>query len=633
MSMTATTTVTSASTLAENASVTSTATVGTAPTGRPRYSAPQLPKTAALYARVSKVQQGEEGRASLPTQISAMRAYAEAHGYSVLDEYIYIEKHSGEELYEREALTRLRADAKQRRFGLVLCYSVERFARNSAYIQIVLDEWERLGIRLQFATEELENTALGRAILNMRSFAGEVENERRKDRVHRALMARVQSGKPVVGSRPTYGYQWQDIRRPDGRLSRERLIEDPITSNVVKRIFTLADSGVTQRQIAGTLTAANIPMPSGKIGVWDCTTIAHILRNSIYWGQPVALKRRAIPVEKSVRHLYRRRTRDIPRPPEEQIALPTAVAPPLVSQDLAERVQLRQRQNQEHAARNNRQPAATITRGMVYCGICGRKMTQANGGNKTLAGPQFRCDTGTRLLGVRRERCRPSGNTIMAHRLDEAAWHQMIELFASGGLSAELAAARRAASEQRVEADQPARDLAARITDAEKRLANLRRMAELVEDEDEAQALATRITLLARDRDAWKRELAGREAIAARPRLREEAIRAFEAHVAAAHGDMEQWAGNLMRQLLLILDAKIEVWPMGDIESGIGTERAVLHLSLPLGGARHAALSQLLRDEHVLTAVGADPTDTGDPTDPTRADCADHALARSTMKT
>jgi DNA invertase Pin-like site-specific DNA recombinase len=157
--------------------------------GRPRYSAPTLPRIAALYARVSSVAQGEDGKASLPTQLAEMRAHAERLGYATCPEFTYVERHSGEELYERPELSRLREDAKRRPhapFGLVLCYSVERLARNSAYVQIVLDEWERLGIGLQFATEELENTPLGRAIMNMRAFAGEVESERRKDRVHRA---------------------------------------------------------------------------------------------------------------------------------------------------------------------------------------------------------------------------------------------------------------------------------------------------------------------------------------------------------------------------------------------------------------------------------------------------------------
>jgi site-specific DNA recombinase len=241
--------------------------------GRPRFSPPILPRTAALYARVSSTRQGAEGKASLPTQLDAMRAYAEAHGFATSDEYTYVEKHSGEELYERPALTRLRDDAKRRPFGRVLAYSVERLARNSAYVQIVLDELERLGMQLQFATEQLEDTPLGRAINNMRAYAGEVETERRRDRVHRAKMARVQSGKPLAGSRSTYGYDWADERRADGRLARERLVENPVTAPIMRRIWAMADNDYTQRQIAGVLTQEQVPLPSGKLGTRDPSTI------------------------------------------------------------------------------------------------------------------------------------------------------------------------------------------------------------------------------------------------------------------------------------------------------------------------------------------------------------------------
>jgi hypothetical protein len=55
--------------------------------GRPRHKAPTLPRVAALYARVSKAIQGTEDKASLPTQLAAMRAYAEEHGYAVTEEF------------------------------------------------------------------------------------------------------------------------------------------------------------------------------------------------------------------------------------------------------------------------------------------------------------------------------------------------------------------------------------------------------------------------------------------------------------------------------------------------------------------------------------------------------------------
>src|SRR5260221_5555792 len=85
-----------------------------------------------------------------------------------------------------------------------------------------------------------------------------------------------------------------------------------------------------------------------------------------------------------------------------------------------------------------------------------------------------------------------------------------------------------------------------------------------------------------------------------------------------------------MRQLMLIVDARVEVWPVRDVQSGKAEDRAVLHVKLPLTGERRAALSRLLRDEHVLTAVeNGQPAEEGG----TLSDCDERALAFSRMST
>jgi hypothetical protein len=80
------------------------------------------------------------------------------------------------------------------------------------------------------------------------------------------------------------------------------------------------------------------------------------LHNGIYWGEPEALKDRNVPVDKAVRHKYRRSFRQVPRPAEERVALPSTFAPPLVSKEVAERVHVRLRQNKElpHAITTSR---------------------------------------------------------------------------------------------------------------------------------------------------------------------------------------------------------------------------------------------------------------------------------------
>lgn len=250
-----------------------------APHNRPKYQAPTLPRVAALYCRVSSKMQADDDRhkTSLKTQLATLQVKAAELGYAIAPEYTYMEAFNGEELIERPALSRLREDARAHRFALVLAYNVYALAKNQAHLAILHDEWQRLGVALDFVTEQLEDTPVGRAILSLHAFAAEVEGERRKDRVSRARLARVKGGKAAVGHRPNYGYQWADLRLPDGRLSRERLEVNPETAPIVVRMFEMMDTGHTLRSIAAQFTRKGIPTPTGKWTSWDITSIRALI--------------------------------------------------------------------------------------------------------------------------------------------------------------------------------------------------------------------------------------------------------------------------------------------------------------------------------------------------------------------
>ncbi len=102
-----------------------------------------LPRIAALYPRVSDRKQDEDEKTSLKTQEAGERAWALANGYTVEERYIYRERHSAEEYYERPELTRLRTDAKARRFAIVAVHSVERLSRDAIHLGIIMEELER----------------------------------------------------------------------------------------------------------------------------------------------------------------------------------------------------------------------------------------------------------------------------------------------------------------------------------------------------------------------------------------------------------------------------------------------------------------------------------------------------------
>ena len=83
-----------------------------------------------------------------------------------------------------------------------------------------------------------------------------------------------------VGSTPPYGYRKKKVDH-NGR-DRWTLAPEPDESNVVKRIFELADSGAGLKTIAGQLNSEGVPTRSGS--PWSNTSIHKILSNEAYVG-------------------------------------------------------------------------------------------------------------------------------------------------------------------------------------------------------------------------------------------------------------------------------------------------------------------------------------------------------------
>ena len=155
--------------------------------------------------RVSSSQQEQDGTA-LESQDERCRRHAADHGLVVDEAHIYREVYSGAVLHERPRLAALRDAARRGEFSVVVCYAVDRLARNQAHLYIVAEELEGNGIRLEFVTEDFEDSAVGKFIRSAKAFAAEVEREKLRERSMRGKLARVQAGKLMHGKTPLYGY-------------------------------------------------------------------------------------------------------------------------------------------------------------------------------------------------------------------------------------------------------------------------------------------------------------------------------------------------------------------------------------------------------------------------------------------
>jgi DNA invertase Pin-like site-specific DNA recombinase len=139
----------------------------------------QSVKRAAIYTRVSTADQHPE------TQLYDLREMAKQRGFEIVREYS--EVISGAKS-KRPGLDQLMADARRRRFDLVLVAAFDRVARSVRHFLEVLDELNHLGIEFNSFRENIDTGGpLGRAIVVIVGAIAELERSLIVERVNAGM--------------------------------------------------------------------------------------------------------------------------------------------------------------------------------------------------------------------------------------------------------------------------------------------------------------------------------------------------------------------------------------------------------------------------------------------------------------
>jgi site-specific DNA recombinase len=299
-------------------------------------------------------------------------------------------------------MTQLRDAARTRAFDVVVCYCVDRLSSQDAHVYILDEEFGRAGVEMAFATEDFEQSAIGRFVRSAKVLAAAIEVEKIRERTVRGRIARVQSGKLIPGGKPLYGYQWADERDHKGKLIRGRLVEDPNTAATVKRIFQSLATGSTLRSIAKALTHEAIPTPTGVSAQWQTSTVARIAHVPGYKGEAYGWGIRKGGAQPQ--HFD----------PEKAIAMPEGTIPQIIDVPTWNAVQAVLSRNKERAVRNAKNPESALLRGgFVRCGYCGATMYPRPRSNGRT---DYVCKSTQDII-----RTCPSP-TIVTHTLDAAVW-------------------------------------------------------------------------------------------------------------------------------------------------------------------------------------------------------------------
>jgi len=379
-------------------------------------------KRAAIYARVSTPNQAEEQ--TIESQIQALTAYATQKGFLLEGRHIYRDEgYSGSRL-DRPALDRLRDDAYAGLLDVILIMSPDRLARRYAYQVLLVEELERWGCEVIFLERPLKDSPEDRLLLEIQGAFAEYERAKFMERARRGKLQKARAGQ-IMNVRAPYGYRY--IRKRDG--APPSLVVDDQEAEVVRQIFTWYLEGKGVSWIARELSRRRIPTKFGK-DRWPRASIYLILQNPAYVGtlyfnrtgyaeaEGKGEEKAAIPRLPPHHHLLRPRRKRVVRPKEEWIAVSI---PPILDEETFELAQQRRRKNLEFSRRNNKRHEYLL-RGLVRCGLCGRKMS----GLTRKGYSYYRC-RGKELAGAEGgERC-PS-RWVRVPSLDGLVWEAIVKL-------------------------------------------------------------------------------------------------------------------------------------------------------------------------------------------------------------
>ncbi|MEX2138583.1 MAG: recombinase family protein [Pirellulales bacterium] len=253
---------------------------------------------AAAYYRVSTDKQ----ETSIDDQRTHVVAYAAAHGYSLVEEYID-DGISGDKTEKRASFQRMIRDAEERgAFNVILCWDQDRFGR---FDSIEAGRWIH---PLRSAGVRLETIAQG--AIDWTDFAGRLIYQVQQEGKHSFLVdiskntARGQIKMARAGgrnARAPWGYdrmlideagsprvrvrRGEQVPKPKGWRSGLVKSETDVPGTIGWMFKTYASGQSPMRELATLLEQKGISSPNGV--PWSADMVRAILKNPIYTGDSV----------------------------------------------------------------------------------------------------------------------------------------------------------------------------------------------------------------------------------------------------------------------------------------------------------------------------------------------------------
>ncbi len=362
----------------------------------------------AIYCRVSTDDQEELG--TIADQVNYARHFVEERNLVVYDWYLDDGVSGTLPLELRPEGSRLLRDADARRFQVVYCYNMTRWARDTLYYLLGERYLKERSIELRFMRENLDlSNPAGRIQATMLAGFSEYERALILERTMSGRLRVINEG-CWVGGQPPYGYKV--VPNAEGRRKVLEIFEDE--ARIVRQMYGwYVYDKWSFDTIAVHLNSMGIPSSSrtrkhhkNTSALWQAATIGKMVHNPVYKGEYVYRKVRKWLNEQG-------KVRNTRLDPSEHI---TIAVPAIIPNELWE-------QAQQQTEANRKAPKASAKReylltGVMVCGNCGYPYTGSGG--HTRGRMYYKCSSQVIKRVNKPVDCH--NRMIRADKVEEAVW-------------------------------------------------------------------------------------------------------------------------------------------------------------------------------------------------------------------
>ena len=288
---------------------------------------------AVIYARYSSHSQRDE---SIEGQVREDLEWAARNNIIVLGVYID-RKLTGKEADRRDSFQDMIRDAAKRRFQFVICWKVDRFARNRYDAAIYKARLKKYNIRVVYARESIPDGPEGILLESVLEGQAEYYSASLSENIRRGQDDNALECK-VNGGGLTLGY----------KIGADKRFEvEPAEAAIVRMIFEHYDAGKTFKEIEDFLNSRGYKTSRGK--PFNKNSFKRILRNRKYIG---VYQYRDIVKEGGI--------------------------PAIIEKELFESVQ-KKLDKSESARAHKKGDVEYLLTTKIYCGLCGKAMIGESG--------------------------------------------------------------------------------------------------------------------------------------------------------------------------------------------------------------------------------------------------------------